>query len=165
MKMDRKCWLNRVIVCFLMMIIIIQIPMHAYPDEKRTVAIGTNAEYAPFEYLDSNGDLTGFDIDLMNAIAKEAGFEVKWVDLPFDSLLGSIEAGDIEAIAASIAPTEEREMNLDNFDEILEDFINEEETIYEDEKCKITLNAEHIKLETEEEIKISQKGKRIQIVL
>ena len=60
--------------------------MHAYPDEKRTVAIGTNAEYAPFEYLDSNGDLTGFDIDLMNAIAKEAGFEVKWVDLPFDSL-------------------------------------------------------------------------------
>ena len=87
MKMDRKCWLNRVIVCFLMMIIIIQIPMHAYPDEKRTVAIGTNAEYAPFEYLDSNGDLTGFDIDLMNAIAKEAGFEVKWVDLPFDSLL------------------------------------------------------------------------------
>ena len=113
MKMDRKCWLNRVIVCFLMMIIIIQIPMHAYPDEKRTVAIGTNAEYAPFEYLDSNGDLTGFDIDLMNAIAKEAGFEVKWVDLPFDSLLGSIEAGDIEAIAASIAPTEERAKSVD----------------------------------------------------
>ena len=66
--------------------------MHAYADEKRMVAIGTNAEYAPFEYLDSNGNLTGFDIELMNAIAKEAGFEVKWVDLPFDSLLGSIEA-------------------------------------------------------------------------
>ena len=56
-------------------------------------------------------------------------------------------------------------MNLNNFDEILEDFIKEEETIYEDEKCKITLNDEHIKLETEEEIKISQKGKRIQILL
>lgn len=113
MKMDRKYWLNTVIVCFLMMIIIIQIPMHVYADEKRTVAIGTNAEYAPFEYLDSNGDLTGFDIDLMNAIAEEAGFEVKWVDLPFDSLLGSIEAGDIEAIAASIAPTEERAKSVD----------------------------------------------------
>lgn len=87
--------------------------MHVYADEKRTVAIGTNAEYAPFEYLDSNGDLTGFDIDLMNAIAEEAGFEVKWVDLPFDSLLGSIEAGDIEAIAASIAPTEERAKSVD----------------------------------------------------
>jgi ABC-type amino acid transport/signal transduction system, domain protein len=59
MKMDRKYWLNTVIVCFLMMIIIFQIPMHVYADEKRTVAIGTNAEYAPFEYLDGNGDLTG----------------------------------------------------------------------------------------------------------
>ena len=37
-------------------------------------------------------------IDAAKAIAKEAGFEVKWVDLPFDSLLGSIEAGDIEAM-------------------------------------------------------------------
>ncbi len=53
-------------------------------------------------------------------------------------------------------------MKLHDFDSILEDFINEEETIYEDEKCKIILNAEHIKLETEEEIKISNKGKRIQ---
>ena len=39
------------------------------------------------------------------------------------------------------------------------------ETIYEDEKCKITLNEEHIKLETEQEIKISNKGKRIKVVL
>lgn len=65
----------------------------------------------------------------------------------------------------NFAPTVEKEMKLHDFDSILEDFINEEETIYEDEKCKITLNAEHIKLETEEEIKISNKGKRIQIVL
>ena len=65
----------------------------------------------------------------------------------------------------NFAPTVEKEMKLHDFDSILEDFINEEETVYEDEKCKITLNAEHIKLETEEEIKISNKGKRIQIVL
>ena len=63
------------------------------------------------------------------------------------------------------APTVEKEMKLHDFDSILEDFINEEETIYEDEKCKITLNEEHIKLETEQEIKISNKGKRIKVVL
>ncbi|MFR6163716.1 MAG: transporter substrate-binding domain-containing protein [Mediterraneibacter gnavus] len=38
---------------------------------------------------------------------------MKWVDLTFDSLLWSIEAGDIEAIAASIAPTEERAKSVD----------------------------------------------------
>ena len=57
MKMDRKYWLNTVIVCFLMMIIIIQIPMHVYADEKRTVAIGTNAEYAPLSILTATGIL------------------------------------------------------------------------------------------------------------
>ena len=81
--------------------------------QKDTIVVGTNAEYAPFEYLDSNGNLTGFDIDLMNAIAKEENVNIKWVDLPFDSLLGSIEAGDIEAIAASIAPTKERAQSVD----------------------------------------------------
>ena len=82
-------------------------------EQKDTIVVGTNAEYAPFEYLDSNGNLTGFDIDLMNAIAKEENVNIKWVDLPFDSLLGSIEAGDIEAIAASIAPTKERAQSVD----------------------------------------------------
>ena len=86
--------------------IILQLPQQVCATEQKdTIVVGTNAEYAPFEYLDSNGNLTGFDIDLMNAIAKEENVNIKWVDLPFDSLLGSIEAGDIEAIAASIAPT------------------------------------------------------------
>lgn len=80
--------------------IILQLPQQiCATEQKDTIVVGTNAEYAPFEYLDSNGNLTGFDIDLMNAIAKEENVNIKWVDLPFDSLLGSIEAGDIEAIA------------------------------------------------------------------
>lgn len=80
--------------------IILQLPQQVCATEQKdTIVVGTNAEYAPFEYLDSNGNLTGFDIDLMNAIAKEENVNIKWVDLPFDSLLGSIEAGDIEAIA------------------------------------------------------------------
>ena len=92
----------------------LQLPQQVYATEQKdTIVVGTNAEYAPFEYLDSNGNLTGFDIDLMNAIAKEENVNIKWVDLPFDSLLGSIEAGDIEAIAASIAPTKERAQSVD----------------------------------------------------
>lgn len=94
--------------------IILQLPQQVCATEQKdTIVVGTNAEYAPFEYLDSNGNLTGFDIDLMNAIAKEENVNIKWVDLPFDSLLGSIEAGDIEAIAASIAPTKERAQSVD----------------------------------------------------
>ena len=88
--------------------------LHAQASEKRRkVVVGTNAEYAPFDYLDSGGNLTGFDIDLLEAIAEETGLELVWKDLPFDSLLGSMEAGDIEVIAAAVGPTEERRQSVD----------------------------------------------------
>ena len=77
------------------------------------IVIGTNAEYEPFEYLDENGNMTGFDIDLMTAISKKIGCSIEWVDMPFDSLIGSMEAGDVEMIAAAIAPTDERKRSCD----------------------------------------------------
>ena len=58
MKMDRKYWLHRVIVCFLMMIIIIQIPMHAYADEKKNVK-EKNAEKKEIVRLNNKESLSG----------------------------------------------------------------------------------------------------------
>jgi polar amino acid transport system substrate-binding protein len=81
--------------------------------EQQTVVIGTNAEYPPFEYLDSEGNLTGFDYELMEAIAAAENFKLEWRDMPFDSLIGAMEAGNIEMIAATIAPTKEREKSVD----------------------------------------------------
>lgn len=101
------------IVFFMVLLLCISI-LHAQASErKRKVVVGTNAEYAPFDYLDSDGNLTGFDIDLLEAIAEEADLELVWKDLPFDSLLGSMEAGDVEVIAAAVGPTEERRRSVD----------------------------------------------------
>lgn len=77
------------------------------------IIVGTNAEYEPFEYLDDNGELAGFDIDLMNALGEKMGVEIEWVDMAFDSLIGSMEAGNVEMIAAAIGPTEERKKSCD----------------------------------------------------
>lgn len=81
--------------------------------QQRTVVVGTNAEYAPFEYLDSDGNLTGFDYELLEAIAAEEELKLVWRDMPFDSLVGAMEAGDIEVIAAGIGPTKERARSVD----------------------------------------------------
>ena len=69
---------------------------------KEKITVGTNAEYAPFEYLDSDGNLTGFDYELLEAIAQEENLELEWKDMPFDSLVGSMETGNIQIIAAAI---------------------------------------------------------------
>ena len=81
--------------------------------QQRTVVVGTNAEYAPFEYLDSDGNLTGFDYELLEAIAAAEDLKLVWRDMPFDSLVGSMEAGDIQMIAAGIGPTKERARSVD----------------------------------------------------
>lgn len=81
--------------------------------QQQKICVGTNAEYAPFEYLDSDGKLTGFDYELLEAIAEAENLELEWRDMPFDSLVGSMEAGDIQVIAAGIGPTKEREKSVD----------------------------------------------------
>ena len=82
-------------------------------EQTEEIVVGTNAEYSPFEYRDSDGELTGFDYDLLEAIAEVQGIELVWNDLPFDSLMGSMEAGDIQIIAAAVGPTEERARSVD----------------------------------------------------
>jgi polar amino acid transport system substrate-binding protein len=43
--------------------------------EKEIVRVGTDAEYPPFEKIEGNGQITGFDMDILKAIAKAGGFE------------------------------------------------------------------------------------------
>lgn len=79
----------------------------------KTLKIGVNAEFAPFESKDSNGDLQGFDIDLVNAIGKEEGVNIQFVDMPWDGLFVSLNSGDVNGLAAAITTTEERKQSMD----------------------------------------------------
>ncbi len=101
-------------ILLLLVVILVGTPaIKANALDKESIVVGTNAEYAPFEYLDENGNLIGFDYELMEAIAKEEDVTLVWKDLPFDSLIGAMESGDIQLIAAGIGPTEERAQSVD----------------------------------------------------
>ena len=45
----------------------------------------------PFEYVDDNGEIAGFDVDLINAMAEKMGMEVEIEDMYFDGLLGGAQ--------------------------------------------------------------------------
>ena len=91
---------SRALICFVLCMIM-ALPIYfssavaVKAAEQQTIIIGTNAEYSPFEYLDDDGNITGFDYDLLEAIAKEENVKLVWKDMPFDSLMGSMEAGDV----------------------------------------------------------------------
>ena len=61
--------------------------------------VGTNAEFKPYEYLEGD-KIVGFDIELMEAMGKEMGYEIKWNNMTFDGLLPALQMGKIDAVIA-----------------------------------------------------------------
>lgn len=77
------------------------------------IVVGTNAEYPPFESVDDAGNIVGFDIDLMNAIAKNAGFEVEFVNTRWDGIFVALASGEFDAVISAATITEERKQTVD----------------------------------------------------
>lgn len=71
--------------------------------------------YAPFEFEADDGSFTGFDIDLVTAVAKEIGLEVDVVNTPFEGIQSgtAMAAGQCDVSASAMTITPEREEKLD----------------------------------------------------
>ena len=78
-----------------------------------TYTVGTGATYRPFEYQTANNEIVGFDIDLMKAIAKAQGFEVKFENTTWSAIFPSLENGDRDIVMSGITITEKRQQVVD----------------------------------------------------
>ena len=81
--------MKKVFKLMLMSLLSVVISVSVFAKNK-VVYVGTNAEFAPFEYLEKN-KVVGFDIDLLDAISKETGLEFKVQDMAFDGLLPALQ--------------------------------------------------------------------------
>jgi polar amino acid transport system substrate-binding protein len=71
------------------------------------IVVGTELQFSPFEFL--NGDKpVGFDVDLFDLIAKDLGVTVKWVDLPWVSVLPGLEARKYDMVVAGTTMSKAR---------------------------------------------------------
>lgn len=82
-------------------------------DDKKKFVVGTDATYAPMEYMDNNGNIVGIDIDVVEAIAEEAGFEVEFKNIGWEPLFPAVENGEVDFAVSSITITEERQETFD----------------------------------------------------
>lgn len=77
--------------------------------ELPTYVVGTEAAYPPFEYIDEQtNQFGGFDIELMEAIAGEAGFKVEWKNVAWDALFPALHTKQIDLIISAMTITDER---------------------------------------------------------
>jgi glutamine transport system substrate-binding protein len=81
-------------------------------DEKKKLKVATDANYAPFEYMDK-GEIVGFDVDFVKAVAEEAGYEVEIVNVGWDPLFVEIKDKISDVGMSAITITKERKQTYD----------------------------------------------------
>lgn len=81
--------------------------------DTKTLEVGLDATFKPFEY--KTGDkYEGFDIDLIQAVAKELGADkVNFVDTEFKGLIPGLQAKKFDIIASAMYITDERKQTID----------------------------------------------------
>lgn len=78
------------------------------------IVVATDATWPPMEFIDEKTkEIIGFDVDLMKAIAKAAGFSVEFKNTAWDGIFAGLAAGKYDAIMSSVTITEEREKEMD----------------------------------------------------
>lgn len=91
----------------------VQQPKGHEQKNKKVLIIGTNANYKPFSYIGMSFEPIGFEIDLIDEIAKKIGFEYKIKDMNFDKIIPSLQDESIDMGLSSISITDERKGLVD----------------------------------------------------
>ena len=77
-----------------------------------TLVMATNAEFPPYESI-ADGEVVGFDVDMMRAVCDKLGYELKIENIDFDSIITSVNSGKADVGVAGMTVTEDRLENVD----------------------------------------------------
>ncbi|MDT8274232.1 MAG: transporter substrate-binding domain-containing protein, partial [Desulfomonilia bacterium] len=99
------------IIALLCLTIFIFLGTPSLAGEKLVVAV--NANWPPMQMKDDAGNITGYEIDMIHAVATEAGFQVQLVVVPWNSLFKELKAGTFDAVMASVSITKGRTARYD----------------------------------------------------
>jgi polar amino acid transport system substrate-binding protein len=83
------------------------------PAPAKVYAVGTDAAYAPFESQNDKGEIVGFDIEVVQAISKKAGIEVKFINTPWEGIFNTLAQGDRDLVVSAVTITAERKQTMD----------------------------------------------------
>lgn len=77
------------------------------------LVVGVNVPYAPNEFRNSAGEIVGFDVDLMNAVARTLGLTPEYRETEFDQIIPSVRSGAVDVGMSSVTDTRERQQVVD----------------------------------------------------
>ncbi|MCI6759776.1 MAG: transporter substrate-binding domain-containing protein, partial [Clostridiales bacterium] len=80
---------------------------------KGKLVVGTEAQYAPYEFKDLDANFAGCDIWLAQQIADSLGVELEVVDMAFDGIIPAVKSGQVDIGIAAFTKTPERAEEID----------------------------------------------------
>jgi cystine transport system substrate-binding protein len=94
------------------------LPAHAGDNLKAiqtagVLKVGTEGTYAPFTYHDESGKLTGFDVEIAEAIAGKLGVKAQFLEGKWDGLIAGLDANRYDAVINEVAVTDARKQKYD----------------------------------------------------
>jgi arginine/lysine/histidine/glutamine transport system substrate-binding/permease protein len=81
--------------------------------DPETLVVSTEPAFPPFVYITEAGELVGFDVDLVNEVARRLGLKVYFAYIPFDGLMATLEAETADASVDAITITAKRDESID----------------------------------------------------
>lgn len=80
-------------------------------DDDKVLKMATNSTFPPYEYVE-DGKIVGIDVEIAEEISKRLGYELKIMDMEFNTIISSIESGKANIGLAGMTVTEEREKSV-----------------------------------------------------
>lgn len=95
-------------------------PAAAVPDlGGREIKIGSDTTYPPFEFVDKEKNIVGFDVDMMAEICKLANCKPKFITTGFDGIFVALSQAQFDAVVSGVTITDERKKAVDFSDSYL----------------------------------------------
>src|SRR3712207_4997510 len=79
-------------------------------EDDGVLTVGTEGTYRPFTFHEGGtGDLTGYDVEVAQAVGDELGVDVEFEETQWDAIFAGLDAGRFDMIANQVSITPERE--------------------------------------------------------
>ncbi|TCG05008.1 ABC transporter substrate-binding protein [Paraburkholderia steynii] len=88
--------------------------------EWKTVRIGVDASYPPFESVAPSGQMVGFDVDLTRALCAKMNVRCVWVPQDLDGIIPALKAKKFDIIVSSLTVTDKRREQIDFSDRLFD---------------------------------------------
>ena len=115
LKLRRLGWLRQLVLALSCLVLVVACNNTSGNNSSgaKTVKVAIDPTFAPFEFLGKDGKMQGFDVDLVDSIGKAAGFLPQYEKMAFDAMIGSLQAGSVDAAVAGMTITAERAKTVD----------------------------------------------------